>query len=280
MRTKSRPLALALSIALLASAIGLRGATAEEAKAASKAKAAAPLNDPLAVMHAKTDAVGRPVVTAFAAYDHAAIRKAIAALEARAGTDGARDLDPYVIAQGYAEIATIRRFYEKYAEDDMPAALGKLDADEIAEKGITQADAFAQKHAKHSDIWRVRGALKASQIRGMTSGFTKGPEALEGISTALRLDPKNGWALFAQGRMHYHNPAIAGGDKDLALKELRSVAKSIDNWRIQHYLSLTYDAKDMLPQAWFWAQKASRSAPKNPEVALHLRAVREKREEG
>ena len=279
MRTKSRPLALALSMALLAGAVAVRGATAEEAKTASKAKVADTLNDALAVMREKTDTVGRPVVTAFAAYNHVAIRKAIAALEARAGTDTARDLDPYVIAQGYAEIATIRRFYEKYAEDDMPAVLDKLDSDEVAEKGIAQADAFTKTHPEHSDIWRVRGALKASQIRGMTSGFSKGPEALEGISTALRLDPKNGWALFAQGRMHYHNPAIAGGDKDLALKELRKVAKSIDNWRVQYYLSLSYDAKDMLPQAWFWAQKASRSAPKNPEVARHLRIVREEKEE-
>lgn len=262
---------IALAVALTAGAVGLRGAVAEEAKEK--------LHDPLAVMQEKTDAVGRPVVTAFAAYDHATIRKAITALEARVDTKKAHDLDRYVIAQGYAEIATIRRFFEKYAEDDMPAVLERLDSDEIAEKGLAQAQAFAKAHPEHSDVWRVVAELKASQIRGMTSGFTKGPQALEAIATAQRLDPLNGWALFAQGRMHYHNPAIAGGDKDLALKELRRVVKSTENWRVYHYLSLTYDAKDMLPQAWFWAQKASRAAPKNPEVALHLGQVREKREE-
>lgn len=269
MRTKSRTLALA--VGLLAVAAGLSGAAAEETTEK--------LHDPLATLREKTDDVGRPVLTAFAVYDHATILRGIAAVEKRAGTEKAHELDRYVIAQGWAEIATIRRFYEKHAEDDMPQALAELDADDIAEKGLAQATAFATDHPEHSDIWRVTAELKASQIRGMTSGFTKGPEALEAITKALRLDPRNGWAIFANGRMHYHNPAIAGGDKDLALKELRQVVKSIESWRVFHYLSLTYDAKDMLPQAWFWAQKASRAAPDNPEVALHLREVREKREE-
>ncbi len=259
------------ALLLVAGAACLRGAAAAETRTA--------LHDPLATLQEKTDEVGRPVLTAFAAYDHAKIRKAIAALEARAGTDAAHDLDRYVIAQGYAEVATIRRYYEKHDEDAMPAALEALYADDIAEKGLAQAAAFAERHPEHSDIWRVTAELKASQIRGMTSGFTRGPEALEAITKAQELDPENGWALFAQGRMHYHNPAIAGGDKDLALRELRRVVKSIENWRVFHYLSLTYDAKDMLPQAWFWAQKASGAAPENPEVALHLREVREKREE-
>jgi tetratricopeptide (TPR) repeat protein len=268
---RTKPRTLALAIALTAGTLFLSDALAE--------KTTEPLNDPLAVMTQKIDAAGRPIVTGFVAYDHAQIRAAIAKLEARAKTDAAHEIDRYVIAQGYAEIATIRRFYEKHAEDDMPASLARLDADEIAEKGLAHAIAFSDAHPDHSDIWRVRAELKASQIRGMVSGFAKGPEALEAIANAQRLDPKNGWALFAQGRMHYHNPAIAGGDKDLSLKELRQVVKSIKNWRVYHYLSLTYDAKDMLPQAWFWAQKARRTAPKNPEVALHLGQVREKREE-
>lgn len=268
---RTTPRTLALAAALLAATACLRGALAEETETA--------LHDPMAVLHESTDDVGRALLDAFPAYDHATILKSIAALEKRAGTATATELDPYVIAQGYAEIATIRRYYEKHAEDDMPEVLGEMDADDIAEKGLAHASAFAEAHADHSDIWRVTAELKASQIRGMTSGFSKGPEALEAITKALRLDPDNGWAIFANGRMHYHNPAIAGGDKDLALKELRQVVKSIESWRVYHYLSLTYDAKDMLPQAWFWAQKASRAAPRNPEVALHLRDVREKKEE-
>ncbi len=258
-------------------ALGAAGAARGVAVAEERADAA--LTDPLAVLEEQADDVGRPILTAFAAYDHATIRAGISALEERADTDDVHPLDSYLIAQGYAQIGTIRRFYEKHAEDDMPAALADLDPDALAESGLARATAFAAEHTDHSDIQRLIAELKSLQIRGMTSGFTKGPEALEAVAKAQRFDPQNGWAVFAQARMHYHNPAIAGGDKDLALKELRQVVKSIKHWRVYHYLSLTYLAKDMVPQAWFWARKASTAAPKNPEVALNVAAVRKLREE-
>lgn len=273
MRQKPKLIALSWGVALLGAAL-LGGAAVAQEKGADDR-----LNDPLAVLAKAADDTGRAVLTAFPAYDHATITKAVTALEKRAGSDKAREHDDYLIAQGYLEIATIRRFFEKQAEDDMPEVLDDLDPIELTEKGLAPAARYSEAHPEHSDIHRVMGELKALQIRGMISGMTKGPEALESMSRASRLDPKNGWAVFASGRMHYHNPAIAGGDKDLALKELRQVVKSIQNWRVYHYLSLTYDAKDMLSQAYFWARKASKAAPKNPEVAHQLAAVVAKRAE-
>jgi len=202
----------------------------------------------------------------FARFDDASLLNALKAIEARAGTDEATPLDDYVAAQGRLDLLTMRRFYEKQLPDEMPAVLKDIDPDAFAEQGIALAKAFARSHPGHSDIERVRGELISTQIRGMMGGMTKGPDAKEAIEKSLELDPDNAWAQFSQARMHYHNPAFAGGDKDKALAELRTLAESIHHFRVSMYLAMTYQAKEMLPQARFWALKAQRAAPDNPEV--------------
>ena len=93
------------------------------------------------------------------------------------------------------------------------------------------------------------------------------------------MDPENGWVFFSSARMHYHNPSFVGGDKDLALKELRELQKSMEPFRVRLYLALVYNAKEMYPQARYWALKAKALGPKNLELARLLDEIKQRLEE-
>lgn len=222
--------------------------------------------DPMADLAEALDAPGREILEGFPSYEADRIWKAIETLEARQGTPAAREPDRYVLALGYLELLVIERYHERRDPDSTPALFAGLDLDEVSDRGQAHAVAYAADHPTDSDIHRIRGELISFQIHGMTSGMSKGPEAREAVERALELDPGNAWALFARGRMHFHNPAIAGGDKDLALEELRGVSRAVSDFRVSIYLSMTYYAKGMLPQARFWALKTLRQAPSNPEA--------------
>ncbi len=224
------------------------------------------LHTPFEAELARADETQRDVIAAFPAYDHARIARAVDTLQHRAGTDAARPDDDYFIAQGKLELLLIRRFFDTDAKDKMPPALAALDADQLSDEALDFAKKNVEQHPDDSDARRVVGELWSTKIRGMASGMTNGPKAKEGVEKAIELDPKNALAILCQGRMHYHNPAFAGGDKEKALEEFRRVANDVDDFRAHLYLARIYRDRDMNAQARFWVKKALRAAPENPEA--------------
>lgn len=219
------------------------------------------------------EATQAEVVSAFAAYDAGRIWSALERIKSRAGTAEARPLDGYAEALGCLELLVIQRWHQRQDEAGLPPVLAEQGREALVERGLAAAERFRQANPSHSDVERVRGELISFQITGPVSGWTKGPEAQTAVLEAEKKDGKNAWALFAQARMHFHNPAMAGGDKDLALKELRAISPHVQHFRISLYLALTYQAKEMPDQARYWAQVARRQAPDNPEVARLLAAL-------
>ena len=224
------------------------------------------LRDPLAGLAEQLDEPGREVLAAYLDYDAARILAGVQALEARAGTPAARPDDDYVAALGYLELLVIRRFYAREDEARMPAALRDETDDALAARGLERALAFARRQPKHSDVERVAGELISFQISGPISGMSKGPEARAAIDRALQKDGGNAWAHFAVARMHFHNPAMFGGDKDAALRELRILSRTIQDFRVSLYLARCYLWKELPDQARYWASVARRQAPDNPEA--------------
>lgn len=232
------------------------------------------LHDPLQGITEQLDDTGREVLAAYPSFDAARILQAVKAIEARAGTPAARPEDGYIAALGYLELLVIRRHYAREDEEHMPAALRDETDDGLSERGLTHALAFAQKNPKHSDVERVAGELISFQISGPVSGMRKGPEARAAIDRALQKDDGNAWAHFAVARMHFHNPAMFGGDKDAALRELRILSRTIQDFRVSLYLARCYQWKELPAQARYWARVAERQAPDNPEVRALLEQVR------
>ncbi len=231
-------------------------------------------HDPVAAALESSDDLGRSIFEAFESYDADAMLERLQRVEARRGTPQALESDDYMLAVGYLDVLVVQRFFERHDEEHMPTVLRDADLDELAEGGLAAAERYAEAHPDHSDILRVRGELLSYQIRGMIKGMSKGPKARKSIERALEMDGKNGWALYAQARMHYHNPAFVGGDLDLALYEFRKVAESFDHFRVAMYLAAAYRKKEMLPQALFWSQKSLELAPQNPEAAWLVDAIR------
>ncbi len=238
------------------------------------------LADPLAALERDADEVGKEVFRAYASYDVARLTKAVAALEARAGKPGARPDDGWLLAQAHVELLAIHRFYEREAQAGMPAALADVDPAALADRGLEHARAFAAAHPEHSDIERAIGELLSYQIRGMAGGLTKGPEAEAAIDRAVEKDRTNAWARFAIARMRFHNPKFAGGDLDLALKEMRELARALASVRVTLYVAHGYRKKGMLPQALFWVEKSLAIAPENPEAKWLEATIGEEMEAG
>lgn len=238
------------------------------------------LHDSLKSVEAATDQTGLQVFTTFATYDADGLLKSLAEIESRLETEDAQPLDRYLLAQGYVHLLIIHKFYDRSLPAEMPGVLKELKRDALSEKGQQFARDFAAAHPDHSDIHRVLGELISFQIQGMVAGMTKGPLAREAVDRALELDPKNGWAVFSAARMHFHNPPFAGGDKDLALKEFRQVAESLDRFRVQLYLARAYESREMLSQARFWAKKSLRTAPDNPEAKFFFEQLNARIKEG
>lgn len=230
--------------------------------------------DPLEQLRAHDDPLVRQVVEAFPAYDAARLWEAVRGLEARRGTDDATDADGWALAQGYLELLLVQRYFERHDADHLPTVLAEHGREELAERGIAAAEAYRAAHPDHSDVERVLGELISFQITGPISGWTKGPEAEAAVNRALEKDAANAWAAFAIARKLFHNPAIAGGDKDASLETFRRLSRHIAHFRLSLYLALNYRAKGMLPQAFFWAKKAAEQAPDNPEAAGLLEELR------
>jgi len=250
------------------------GARTQEATAETPA-----LHDPLLQLERETDDLGRSVFAAFLEYDAATLKDALGRIEARLDTDEALESDRYLLAQGYVYLLTIHKFYQQTRPDDPPEAHRDLDPAAVSDQAQEFAKTFAETHPKHSDIHRVEGELISFQIQGMVGGMTKGPLARAAVDRARELDPQNGWALFSQARMHFHNPAFVGGDKELALKEFRQVARSLNRFRVQLYLARAYHAQEMPAQARFWTKKALKTAPGNPEALLFSEQLAESEQE-
>lgn len=215
------------------------------------------------------------IVSAFPAYDAPRIWAALERIEARAGKAEANALDGYAAATGYLELLVIQRWFERNDKEHLPQVLRDNGREALVEKGLAAAEAFRAKNPTHSDIERVRGELISFLISGPVSGFRKGPEAQAAVLDGEKKDEGNAWCVFASARMHFHNPAMAGGDKDLALKELREISPHMKHFRVSHYLALVYQAKGMLPQAQYWARVAARQAPENPEIARLVATIDE-----
>lgn len=264
-RRRLLPLALILVAALPAGAQELTDKTA--------------LRDPLQGVAEQLDELGREVLAAYPGYDGERILRAVQALEARASTAAARPDDGYVAALGYLELLVIRRYYAREDEDHMPTVLRDETDDGLAARGLAHALAFAEKNPKHSDVERVAGELISFQISGPVSGMRKGPEAQAAIDRALQKDGGNAWAHFAVARMHFHNPAMFGGDKEKALRELRILSRAIQDFRVSLYLARCYQWKEAPGEARYWARVAQRQAPDNPEVRALLQQVRGTEEE-
>lgn len=265
MNTTARRWLLPLALALAATALSAHAQELTDETA---------LRDPLQGVAEQLDESGREVLAAYPGYDAARILRAVQALEARAGTPAARPDDGYVAAVGYLELLVIRRYYAREDEAHMPAVLRDETDDKLAERGLAHALAFAQKDPKHSDVERVAGELISFQISGAVSGMRKGPEARAAIDRALQKDGGNAWAHFAVARMHFHNPAMFGGDKEAALRELRILSRTIQDFRVSLYLARCYQWKEQADEARYWARVAERQAPDNPEVRALLEQVR------
>lgn len=228
----------------------------------------AALHDPLLQLESETDDLGRSIFVAFLKYDAAALLDGLTQIEARLETEQAGEGDLYLLAQGTVYLLTIHKFHQQTGSESAPEVVRDLDSSALSDRAQAFARKYAEAHPRHSDIHRVEGELISFQIKGMVGGMTKGPLARAAVDRARELDPENGWALFSQARMHFHNPVFAGGDKELALKEFRQVAESLERFRVQLYLARAYQSQEMLPQARFWSKKALKTAPGNPEAEL------------
>lgn len=233
-------------------------------------KADAKLHDPLTDNAKSGDATAQSLVKAIAAYDVAAIESSIQTFEKRAGSTDAHGDDDYFHAQARLSLLQIKRFYETDLKDRMPKSLESIELDPFADATLVIAQRYAAAHPDHSDIQRVIGELYSAKIRGMTGGMTYGPKAKDAIHAALAKDPGNSIAWVCQGRMHYHNPSFAGGDKVLALVEFRKVAESTNDLRAHLYMARIYRDREMYTQARFFAKKALKAAPENPEAKMLL----------
>ncbi len=275
MNWRSNPGVVAPFLVAMLAAISLPVAHAAVGSKIDPQKPAAPiqerkLHNPLIENAKNADDTSRDVVAGVIDYDVPKLEAAIAKLEKRAGTTDSKPDDDYFLAQGRVGLLQIKRFYETDEKDKMPPSLEKIDLDSFADATLEIAQRYAQAHPDHSDIQRVIGEIYSAKIRGMTGGMTQGPKAKAAIEAALAKDPQNGLALLCQGRMHYHNPSFAGGDKNLALVEFRKVAQDIDDIRAHLYMARIYRDREMYSQARFFAKKALRVAPENPEGKLLL----------
>lgn len=237
-------------------------------------------HDPVAASIETADPLTQSVFEAFETYDVDSMLARLGQLEERRGRGEAQDVDDYLVALGYLDVLVAQRFFERHDAEHMPASLRDADLDALAERGLEAIGRFAEAHPDHSDALRVRGELLSYQIRGMVAGMSKGPKARKSIERALEMDRQNGWALYAQARMHFHNPAFVGGDLDLSLHEFRKVAESFDHFQVVLYLAKAYRKKEMLPQALFWSQKGLELAPGNPEAAWLVAQVHADMEAG
>lgn len=228
------------------------------------------LHDPLADACEQAGPTGKELLEALQAYDVVALKRIGEELEARAGKPEAQPLDDYFLAQAKLGLLAIKRFHELDLPSRMPESLRELELDAVADAALLVADRFAAANPNHSDIHRVRGELWSAKIRGMTGGMTHGPKAREAIEKALELDNRNSLAWLGQARMHYHNPAFVGGDKDLALVEFRRVFEDTQSLRACLYLARVHRDTGLYTQARFFAKKAQRIAPRNPEAAFLL----------
>lgn len=255
---------------IVALGCGLHHDAAAADDAEPKLEADAKLHDPLADNAKSGDATAQSLVKAIAAYDVAGIESAIQTFEKRAGTAEAHADDDYFHAQARLSRLQIKRFYETDLKDGMPKSLESIELDPYADATLVIAQRYAAAHPDHSDVQRVIGELYSAKIRGMTGGMTYGPKARDAIHAALAKDPGNSIAWVCQGRMHYHNPSFAGGDKVLALVEFRKVAESTNDLRAHLYMARIYRDREMYTQARFFAKKALKAAPDNPEAKMLL----------
>jgi len=243
---------------------------AARADAPSLPPAEQKLHDPLAEAAAASDDVAKQVLAALTRYDCAALQDAITVLETRSGKPQAGENDDYFLAQAKLGLLAIKRFFEVDLPDSLPPELTAIELDATSDSALTIAERFAKTHPDHSDIHRVIGELWSAKIRGMTGGMTLGPKARDAIEKALAIDDKNALAWLGQARMHYHNPAFVGGDKDLALIEFRRVSEDTGHIRACLYLARIHRDKDLFTQARFFAKKALRISPSNPEAKFLL----------
>ncbi|MCB9881744.1 MAG: hypothetical protein H6834_08140 [Planctomycetes bacterium] len=208
----------------------------------------------------------RVIVDAFATYDVKAIRAAVAALEGRLAKPPETVNDGYYAALGYLELLVIEKFYRKEDPKAYPESLKGFDVDQASERGRELAAKVLELSPRHGEAMRLLGEFHAHLIAGMMSGMTEGPRAREWIDKARETDNANGWAIFGEGRMLFHNPGFAGGDKPRAQAIFKRLAKEMPHVRVSLYLARSYEHDGMLVKASYWTRKALSQAPTNPEA--------------
>lgn len=90
----------------------------------------------------------------------------------------------------------------------------------IAEEQIVKAEALvpAGNNKDMAEIYTVKSFIERSRVEAdpMSNGRKYGPIAGKYLAKARQLDPQNPRALYLDGHIKYHTPALWGGDKDKA----------------------------------------------------------------
>ncbi|WP_341839771.1 hypothetical protein [Chitinophaga caseinilytica] len=124
-----------------------------------------------------------------------------------ASADAKSWLPPY-----YAAVANMKL---AFLQKEKAMALSAL-----AEEQIAKAEALvpAGNAKEMSEIYTVKSFIERSKVEAdpMTNGRKFGPIAGKYLAQARKLDPQNPRALYLDGHIKFHTPALWGGDKDKA----------------------------------------------------------------
>lgn len=203
-------------------------------------------------VHAALQDYGRSVYVLAQARQHAPNRPDVLLALARAAEDAGFYGDSVVAYDEYLQISpkddSVRR--------DRARVLGYTGA-RLAE-GIRELAVYVQRHPKDSIGYYYLGQL--------TWMANKPEEALEQLSTALRLDVDLGAAYYSRGWLLHR----LGRTPD-ALGDFKAAARlQPENVRVLDQLGLTYLSLDQPADAEKVLRRALNIAPRDPELLLHL----------
>lgn len=123
------------------------------------------------------------------------------------------------------------RAYVDYRRSQLPGT-AKKQAKDWLNDCIATLDGLLERRPELAEAYALQASCYgASAGYYMLRAMTRGSAASRLLDEALRLDSANPRVLLQEGQSLMFRPAIAGGDKQLALERLQVAAEQFANWR-------------------------------------------------